>query len=134
MKTLWQIKNHGWFFVLNTLFWSVRIKDFGYLIGRLQIKKYCHFKQSKKSILCYQSNVINIFPYCWNAKLYTSEFLGNYQNCTTKYFGGNVTKHLRDTFARDNLPPPELFPEFSNLAELEYPEKLNYANFFWMMR
>ena len=28
------------------------------------------------------------------------------------------------------MPPPEQFPEFSNLAELEYPEKLNYANFF----
>ena len=41
-----------------------------------------------------------------------------------------MTKHLWDTFARDNLPPPEQFPEFSNLAELEYPEKLNYANFF----
>ena len=57
-------------------------------------------------------------------------FYGNYQNCTTKYFGENVTKHLRDSFARDNLPAPEQFPEFSNLAELEYPEKLNCAKIF----
>ena len=41
-----------------------------------------------------------------------------------------MTKQLRDTFAKDNLPPLEQFPEFSNLAELEYLEKLNYANFF----
>ena len=41
-----------------------------------------------------------------------------------------MTKKLRDTFAKDNLPSPELFPEFSNLAELEYPEKLNCAKIF----
>lgn len=33
--------------------------------------------------------------------------------------------HL-DTFARDRLPPPELWPEF-NLAGLDYPERLNVA-------
>ncbi|MCH2282698.1 MAG: hypothetical protein MK404_06325 [SAR324 cluster bacterium] len=30
-----------------------------------------------------------------------------------------------DTFAIDNLPPVEKWPEFSNLAELDYPEKRN---------
>jgi 2-aminobenzoate-CoA ligase len=38
-----------------------------------------------------------------------------------------VTAHL-DTFARDNLPPRELWPEFSfDLPELRYPEHLNCA-------
>ena len=35
-----------------------------------------------------------------------------------------------DTFAIDNLPPVEQWPEFSNLAELDYPEKLNCAENF----
>ncbi|MEE8435983.1 MAG: AMP-binding protein, partial [bacterium] len=35
----------------------------------------------------------------------------------------------RDTFARDNLPPRELWPEmdYSVLSELDYPESLNCA-------
>ena len=41
-----------------------------------------------------------------------------------------MTKSLLDTFAKDNLPPAEQFPEFSNLAELDYPDKLNCAKFF----
>jgi 2-aminobenzoate-CoA ligase len=33
-----------------------------------------------------------------------------------------------DTFARDNLPPPELMPEFRfTLPELQYPERINCA-------
>jgi 2-aminobenzoate-CoA ligase len=37
------------------------------------------------------------------------------------------TAHL-DSFARDNLPPRELWPEFSfDLPELQYPERLNCA-------
>ncbi|MGH8723076.1 MAG: AMP-binding protein, partial [Burkholderiales bacterium] len=37
------------------------------------------------------------------------------------------TAHL-DTFARDNLPPRELWPELSfDLPELQYPERLNCA-------
>jgi 2-aminobenzoate-CoA ligase len=37
------------------------------------------------------------------------------------------TAHL-DTFARDNLPPRELWPDFSfDLPELQYPERLNCA-------
>ena len=33
-----------------------------------------------------------------------------------------------DTFARDNLPPPEQWPELRfDLPELRYPEKLNCA-------
>ena len=37
------------------------------------------------------------------------------------------TAHL-DTFARDNLPPRELWPDFSfDLPELRYPERLNCA-------
>jgi 2-aminobenzoate-CoA ligase len=32
-----------------------------------------------------------------------------------------------DTFARDNLPPRALWPEFAGLAELAYPERLNCA-------
>jgi 2-aminobenzoate-CoA ligase len=37
------------------------------------------------------------------------------------------TAHL-DSFARDNLPPRELWPEFSfDLPELRYPERLNCA-------
>ena len=37
------------------------------------------------------------------------------------------TAHL-DTFARDNLPPRELWPEFSfDLPELQYAERLNCA-------
>jgi 2-aminobenzoate-CoA ligase len=39
----------------------------------------------------------------------------------------SYTAHL-DTFARDNLPPRELWPEFSfDLPELRYPERLNCA-------
>ena len=38
-----------------------------------------------------------------------------------------MTKSLRDTFAKDNLPPAEQLPEFINLAELGYPEKFNCA-------
>ena len=41
-----------------------------------------------------------------------------------------MTKSLLDTFAKDNLPPAEQFPEFSNLAELDYPDKLNCAKYF----
>ncbi|HSJ96105.1 MAG TPA: AMP-binding protein, partial [Myxococcota bacterium] len=37
------------------------------------------------------------------------------------------TAHL-DTFARDNLPPRALWPDFSfDLPELQYPERLNCA-------
>ncbi|HEX2479794.1 MAG TPA: AMP-binding protein, partial [Geminicoccaceae bacterium] len=37
------------------------------------------------------------------------------------------TAHL-DTFARDNLPPRALWPEFSfDLPELQYPDRLNCA-------
>ena len=37
----------------------------------------------------------------------------------------NNTAHV-DTFARDNLPPPELWPELRfDLPELQYPERLN---------
>ncbi len=32
-----------------------------------------------------------------------------------------------DSFARDNLPPPELWPDFINLEKLGYPERLNAA-------
>ena len=35
-----------------------------------------------------------------------------------------------DTFTIDNLPPVEQWPELSNLAELDYPEKLNCAENF----
>ena len=39
----------------------------------------------------------------------------------------SYTAHL-DTFARDNLPARELWPEFSfDLPELRYPERLNCA-------
>jgi 2-aminobenzoate-CoA ligase len=39
----------------------------------------------------------------------------------------SYTAHL-DTFARDNLPPRALWPEFSfELPELQYPERLNCA-------
>jgi 2-aminobenzoate-CoA ligase len=41
-----------------------------------------------------------------------------------------VTKSLQDTFAKDNLPPAEQFPEFSNLAEFDYPEKMNCVKNF----
>ena len=38
-----------------------------------------------------------------------------------------MTAHV-DTFVRDNLPPPELQPEFRfDLPELQYPERLNAA-------
>ncbi len=38
-----------------------------------------------------------------------------------------MTAHL-DTFVRDNLPPPDLLPEFRfDLPELNYPERLNVA-------
>jgi 2-aminobenzoate-CoA ligase len=36
-----------------------------------------------------------------------------------------------DTFARDNLPPRELWPEFKfDLPELRYPERLNCVTDF----
>ncbi|WP_316752608.1 AMP-binding protein [Streptomyces herbicida] len=39
----------------------------------------------------------------------------------------NVSAHV-DTFARDNLPPPEQWPELRfDLPELHYPERLNCA-------
>jgi len=39
-----------------------------------------------------------------------------------------MTSAHRDTFARDNLPPPELMPEFRfDLPELRFPEQLNCA-------
>ena len=41
-----------------------------------------------------------------------------------------MTKSLQDTFAKDNLPPAEQFPEFSNLAEFDYPEKMNCVKNF----
>jgi len=41
-----------------------------------------------------------------------------------------VTKSLQDTFAKDNLPPAEQFPEFSNLAAFDYPEKMNCVKNF----
>ena len=37
------------------------------------------------------------------------------------------TAHL-DTFARDNLPPRHLWPEFLfELPELQYPQRMNCA-------
>ncbi len=41
-----------------------------------------------------------------------------------------MTNPQLDTFAKDNLPPFEQWPEFRNLAELDYPEKLNCAKTF----
>ena len=41
-----------------------------------------------------------------------------------------MTDREMDTFAIDNLPPVEQWPEFSNLAELDYPEKLNGVEYF----
>ncbi|MEY8207340.1 MAG: hypothetical protein RPT10_05930 [SAR324 cluster bacterium] len=35
-----------------------------------------------------------------------------------------------DTFTIYKLPPVEQWPEFSNLAELDYPEKLNDTNIY----
>ncbi|MBC8257535.1 MAG: benzoate-CoA ligase family protein [SAR324 cluster bacterium] len=35
-----------------------------------------------------------------------------------------------DTFAKDNLPPLEDWPEFSNLADLNYPDQLNCSQYF----
>ena len=35
-----------------------------------------------------------------------------------------------DTFAIDNLPPVEKWPEFSNLAELDYQEKMNGVEYY----
>jgi hypothetical protein len=35
-----------------------------------------------------------------------------------------------DIFAIDNLPPVEKWPEFSNLAELDYQEKLNGVEYY----
>jgi len=35
-----------------------------------------------------------------------------------------------DTFAINSVPPVEQWPEFSNLAELDYPEKLNGVEYF----
>ncbi len=32
-----------------------------------------------------------------------------------------------DTFAADNLPPRELWPDFINLEKLGYPERMNCA-------
>ncbi|MDQ0314217.1 benzoate-CoA ligase family protein [Amorphus orientalis] len=39
---------------------------------------------------------------------------------------GTESAHV-DTFARDNLPPPEQWPEFPNLEKLGYPDRLNCA-------
>jgi 2-aminobenzoate-CoA ligase len=39
------------------------------------------------------------------------------------------TAHV-DTFARDNLPPPEQWPDFPGLADLAYPERLNCCTAF----
>ncbi len=33
----------------------------------------------------------------------------------------------KDTFVRDNLPPPEQWPDFINLEEFGYPDRLNVA-------
>jgi 2-aminobenzoate-CoA ligase len=34
-----------------------------------------------------------------------------------------------DTFCRDNLPPPDQWPQFlADLPELRYPERLNCAS------
>ena len=41
-----------------------------------------------------------------------------------------MTNPQLDTFAKDNLPPFEQWPEFINLAALDYPEKLNCAKTF----
>ena len=41
-----------------------------------------------------------------------------------------MTDREMDIFAIDNLPPVEQWPEFSNLAELDYPEKLNGIEYF----
>ena len=39
----------------------------------------------------------------------------------------SYTSHV-DTFARENLPPRELWPEFIfELPELAYPERMNCA-------
>ena len=38
----------------------------------------------------------------------------------------DATAH-KDTFVRDNLPPPEQWPNFVNLDKLGYPERLNVA-------
>ena len=35
-----------------------------------------------------------------------------------------LTAH-RDTFVRDRLPPPDLWPDLINLDQLNYPERLN---------
>jgi len=35
-----------------------------------------------------------------------------------------------DTFAKDNLPPIEQWPDFRNLVDLDYPEKLNCTKIF----
>lgn len=39
---------------------------------------------------------------------------------------GTETAHV-DTFARDNLPPRELWPDFPNLEKLGYPDRMNCA-------
>ena len=41
-----------------------------------------------------------------------------------------MTDREMDTFAIDHLTPVEKWPEFSNLAELDYPEKLNCVENF----
>lgn len=38
-----------------------------------------------------------------------------------------LTSHYADTFARDNLPPAEMLPDFINLDKLAYPDRLNAA-------
>jgi 2-aminobenzoate-CoA ligase len=38
-----------------------------------------------------------------------------------------TTTGYQDTFARDNLPPRELWPDLTNLESLGYPERLNCA-------
>ena len=41
-----------------------------------------------------------------------------------------MTDREMDTFAINNLPPVEQWPESSNLAELDYQEKLNGVEYF----
>ena len=38
-----------------------------------------------------------------------------------------LVSHYSDSFARDNLPPKELLPDFINLDVLAYPDRLNAA-------
>ena len=46
-------------------------------------------------------------------------------------YDGNATTAHVDTFARQHLPPPELWPEFIFARpELNYPPRLNCVSYF----